>query len=58
LSTFKDGLDVHSFKTLIEELGTQARVRYRVATGDIPASFEQLAAPTPIQKRAFELLQL
>lgn len=47
---------VHSFKTLLAELGTLCRNRVRIEnTGQ---SFEQITEPTPLQARAFELLGL
>ena len=51
-------LPVHSFETLLADLSTQARVRYRVAGGPPEAVFEQLCPPTPLQARAFRLLDL
>lgn len=52
----EDGLPVHSFKTLLAELGTLCRNRVRIeSTGQ---TFEQLTEPTPLQARAFELLGL
>lgn len=53
-----DGLPVHSLQTLLADLGTLARVRYRVkAPGAKGASeFERVTEATPIQRRAFELI--
>jgi transposase len=53
-----DDLPVHSFETLLADLATQARVRYRVPGGPPEAVFDQLCPPTPLQQRAFELLGL
>lgn len=50
-----DGFPVHSFQTLLKDLATLTRNRVRIAGG---ASFEQLARPTPLQQRAFELLEV
>jgi transposase len=47
-----DGLPVHSFRTLLAELGTATRTRLRV--GD--HTFDQLARLTPLQEKAFQLL--
>jgi len=47
-----DGLPVHSFETLLEDLATLTRNRMRFGR----ATFEQVAQPTPLQRRAFELL--
>ncbi len=51
----KDGTPVHSFRTLIEELGTLAKNRVK-PTGAVATEFEVLTQPTPIQQRAFNLL--
>lgn len=52
-----DGLLVHSFTTLIAELGTRCRHRCRLkAYPDTPA-FEQDTEPQPLQARALELIQ-
>jgi Transposase DDE domain len=51
----KDGMPVHSFRTLLADLGTLAKNRVRLA--GIPGSeLELLTEPTPLQKRAFDLL--
>jgi hypothetical protein len=54
----EDGLHpVHSFKSLLAEMGTLCRNRVRIeSTGD--ESYEQLTEPTPLQARALELLGL
>ena len=53
----EDGLAVHSFQTLLADLGTLARVRYRVTTpGAQAGEFERLTEGTAIQRRVFELL--
>lgn len=49
-----DGLPVHSFKTLLTELGTLTRNRV-VLGADERAAFERLTEPTPLQARALEL---
>ena len=49
-----DGLPVHSFRSLLCELATAARTRVRFAEH----SFDQLARLTPLQQRAFELLEV
>lgn len=51
-----DDLPVHSFQTLLKDLATLTRNRTRVAPSTV--TFDQLARPTPVQQRAFELLQL
>lgn len=49
------GTPVHSFSSLLKDLGTIAKntLRPRAASG---ASFEMVTTPTPTQKKAFELL--
>jgi len=49
-----EGLPVHSFRTLMAELATATRARVRV--GD--HAFDQLASLTPLQERAFQLLEV
>ena len=49
-----DDLPVHSFRTLLADLGTLTVNTMRVADGD--ATFTMLTEPTPVQKRCFELL--
>jgi hypothetical protein len=51
-----DGFPVHSFGTLLTELATLTRNRIVPAGADERAAFEQLAEPTPLQARAFELI--
>ena len=51
-----DGLPVHSFNTLLAALATQARITYRIGTTG--ATIEKLSQPTPLQRRAFDLLGL
>ena len=52
------GLSVHSFATLLEALATRCQNTCRVGGEGGAATFEQRTAPTPLQKRAFELLGL
>ena len=49
-----DDLPVHSFRTLLADLGTLTANTMQVADGD--ATFTLLTEPTPVQKRCFELL--
>lgn len=49
-----EGLPVHSFRTLMAELATATRTRFRV--GD--HGFDQLAPLTALQERAFQLLEV
>jgi transposase len=52
-----DGLPVHSFRTLLADLGTIARntVEVKPVAGD-PVRFEKITQPTPLQQRALDLL--
>lgn len=52
-----DGLPVHSFRTLLADLSTLARNTIITAiTPDYPLTV--LTRPTPVQRRAFELLEI
>lgn len=51
-----DGLEVHSFQTLLAELATLSRNRCRVRSDPVGPTFYEFTEPTPLQKRAFELL--
>ncbi len=53
-----DGLEIHSFQTLLAELATRSRNRCRVKTDPTGPIFYELTEPTPLQKRAFQLLGL
>jgi len=53
-----DGLEIHSFQTLLAELATRSRNRCRVKTDPSGPTFYELTEPTPLQKRAFQLLGL
>lgn len=50
----EDGLPVHSFQTLLEDLQTLAK--NKIQMGEV--SFEMITAPTTLQQRAFDLLKL
>ena len=50
----EDDLPVHSFRTLLTDLGTLAANTMQVAGGD--ATFTLQTQPTPLQRRCFELL--
>jgi transposase len=56
--TTPDGLPVHSFESLIAELASRARNTYRLKSDDSQLTFKQIPAPTPSQRRAYELLGL
>ena len=53
-----DGFPVHSFPTLLADLGTM--VKNRVILTGVPEApgFDQVTVPTQLQARALELLQL
>ncbi|MHC4181394.1 MAG: IS1634 family transposase [Planctomycetota bacterium] len=60
-----DGFPVHSFRTLLKELGTRCRNTCRFPAAPpgkgldaIQLSFHRLTEPTALQARAFELLRL
>lgn len=53
-----DGLPIHSFETLLAELATRCRNRCRIQSDPHSAPFSHLTESTPLQQRAFELLQL
>ena len=53
-----EGLPVHSFQTLLDALATRCQNTCRVGGEEGTATFEQRTAPTPLQRRAFELLGL
>jgi transposase len=52
----EDGFPVSSFRDLLDALGTLCRNRIRLRGSQ--ASFDQLTHTNPLQKRAFELLEL
>ena len=53
----KDGLPVHSIRTLLDDLGTMAKNRVRIR-GQTGSEFYELTQPTAVQQRALELLDL
>lgn len=53
-----DGHPVHSFRTLLAELATLTRNRVVPAGAGDEAAFEVLAEATPLQARAFELIEI
>jgi len=53
-----DGIPVHSFSTLLAELGTRCRNRCRTNTDGSGPSFQLLSKLTPLQAKAFRLLGL
>jgi len=53
-----DGLPVHSFDTLLKELGTLCRNRCRIQADPSGSTFTQDTQPTQLQARVFQLLAL
>jgi transposase len=53
-----DGLPIHSFDTLLEELGTRCRNKCRLKTDRSAPTFSKLTEPNPVQKQALKLLGL
>jgi len=49
---------VHSFKTLLADLASRARVTYELKSGNSTLTFKQVPTPTPLQGRAYELMRL
>lgn len=56
--TTEDGFPVHSFDTLLAELGTRCRNLCRAKKDPSGATFSMLTEPTPLQKKALQLLCL
>ncbi len=52
-----DGLPVHSFRTLLADLATLTKNRVRWPTAG-ETTVDVFATPTPVQQRAFDLLQV
>jgi len=53
-----DGLEVHSFRTLLAALATQCRNLCRITTDPNAPTFYRLTKPTALQAKAFQLLEL
>ncbi len=53
-----DGLEVHSFRTLLAELATQSRNTCLIVGDATGANFQQMSEATPLQAQAFRLLGL
>ena len=53
-----EGLPVHSFHTILRELGTRSKNTCRLGAGKTMIKFEKLTEPSPLQKQAFKLLGL
>ncbi len=53
-----DGFPLHSFGTLLQELGTQCMNQCVTHSQRVPHRFDMATSPTPHQQRAFALLDL
>ena len=53
-----DGIPLHSFSTLLADLGTRCRNSCRATSDRSGSTFQLLTAPTPLQTRAVQLLGL
>jgi len=51
-----EGLPVHSFATLLAELGNRSRVTYGLKSDASAPRFQQVPAPNSLQARAYDLL--
>ena len=53
-----EGLPVQSFTTLLSDLASRARVTYSLKEDTSGPTFQQVPPPTPLQAKAYELLNL
>lgn len=53
-----DGLPIHSFATLLADLASRARVTYSLKADSSSPTFQQVPPPSPLQAKAYELLNL
>ena len=53
----KDGLPVHSFRTLLKDLATICKNRIQPRLPGAPA-FDKITVPTPVQEKALKLLRV
>ena len=51
-----DGVEVHSFRTLLAELGTRSRNTCKLTAVESEATFTQITDPNPLQQEALRLL--
>lgn len=56
--TTPEGLPVHDFTSLMSDLASRSRVTYRLKSKNMDLTFKQVPDPTPLQRRAYELLGL
>jgi hypothetical protein len=52
-----EGFPVHSFRTLLADLASRARVTYETKSADVTLTCKQVPEPTPLQARAYELIR-
>jgi transposase len=52
----QDGLPVHSFSSLMDNLATRVRVTYGLKSDPASPTFQQVPDPSPLQARAYQLL--
>jgi hypothetical protein len=53
----EEGYPLHSFRTLLAELGTQSRNTCQFGDGDSVIQIRKITDPSPLQLEAFRLLQ-
>ena len=53
-----EGFPVHSFRTLLSNLASRARVTYSLKGDQSSPTFQQVPPPTALQAKAYELLDL
>jgi len=53
-----EGLPVHDFTSLMSELAARSRVTYRLSSTAMELKLKKVPDPTPLQRRAYELLGL
>src|ERR1700733_3645466 len=52
----RDGLPVHSFASLMDDLATRVRVTYGLKSDTASPTFQQVPQPSSLQARAYQLL--
>ena len=52
-----DGFPVQSFRTLLANLASRARVTYEFQAGEVKVNCQQVPEPTPLQARAYDLIR-
>jgi hypothetical protein len=49
---------VHSFRTLLADLASRARVTYKIKSADAQVTCQQVPEMTPLQARAYEMIRM